>query len=150
MDVGYLWMSLQKFRNYEVIGWSHLWLMSWNTLFVEPYLDSQRMIRARQMIRAEPKEPKMNQAVLKAEARVSKQNHFNEEGLVMGVIYGKGVESSAIKLEAAALNAIIDAKGPNAEVEVELQGVTMKGFIKEVKRSVMGQAVTHVDIQIVG
>ena len=92
----------------------------------------------------------MNQAVLKAEARVSKQNHFNEEGLVMGVIYGKGVESSAIKLEAAALNAIIDAKGPNAEVEVELQGVTMKGFIKEVKRSVMGQAVTHVDIQIVG
>lgn len=150
MDVGYLWMSLQKFRNYEVIGWSHLWLMSWNTLFVEPYLDSQRMIRARQMIRAEPKEPKINQAVLKAEARVSKQNHFNEEGLVMGVIYGKGVESSAIKLEAAALNAIIDAKGPNAEVEVELQGVTMKGFIKEVKRSVMGQAVTHVDIQIVG
>lgn len=92
----------------------------------------------------------MNQEVLKAVAREKQPGNFNEVGFVMGVVYGVGVESAAVKFAADALNAIIDTKGAKAEVEVELNGVTMKGFIKEVQRKVMSKAVSHVDIQIVG
>lgn len=92
----------------------------------------------------------MNQSILKAVVREKQLGTFNEVGSVMGVIYGTGVESTAVTFSMEAINAVVDTKGTSAEVEVELNGVTMKGFIKEIQRKVMTKAISHVDIQIVG
>lgn len=92
----------------------------------------------------------MNTVILTATARTKQPGRFNEAEFVQGVIYGKGIESSAVKFDTSALNKLIDEKGNKAAVSVEFAGVTMNGVIKDVQRSVIGQAVTHVDIQILG
>lgn len=90
----------------------------------------------------------MNPTILQAIARPMQPGTFREAGFVQGVIYGKSIESATVKFEVELINKVIAEQGKNPKVTVEFAGVTMNGFIKEVQRSVMLQAVTHVDIQI--
>lgn len=90
----------------------------------------------------------MENNILVATARPKQAGTFQEENFVAGVIYGKGIETAAVKFDEAVLSKIIETLGDKAAVTVEFAGVTMTGFIKEVQRTIMGRAVSHVDVQI--
>lgn len=92
----------------------------------------------------------MNNLILKAIARPEQPGNFKETGFVQGVIYGKGIDSSAVKLDEAMLNKIIATGGRKSAVTVDFAGVTMTGVLKEVQIAVMDQTVSHVDIHILG
>ncbi len=90
----------------------------------------------------------MEQNILVAAARPKQPGNFQEENFVAGVIYGKGIETAAVKFDEAALTKVIETLGDKAAVSVEFAGVTMTGFIQEVQRTILSRAVSHVDIQI--
>jgi large subunit ribosomal protein L25 len=92
----------------------------------------------------------MNSMILQATAREKQPGRFQEVGFVQGVIYGKTIATSSVKFDEAVLNKIVSATGIHSNVTVEFAGVTMKGFIKDLQRAVMGQEISHVDIQILG
>lgn len=92
----------------------------------------------------------MNSLVLQATAREKKSGVYFNEGFVRGAIYGKKMGASPVTFNAKMVDEIIAKNGEKAEVTVEFGGVTMTGVIKEIQRSVLGQAVSHIDIHILG
>lgn len=92
----------------------------------------------------------MNTMILQATAREKQSGVYSNEGFVRGAIYGKKMGASPVTLSAKMVDAIIAKNGEKSEVVVEFGGVTMTGIIKEIQRSVLTQAVSHIDIHILG
>lgn len=92
----------------------------------------------------------MSSNVLTAIAREKQPGRFKETGFVAGVLYGKTIESAAVKFDEEAIISLFAKQGNAAKVTVEFAGVTLNGFVKESQRSVMTQKISHIDIQIIG
>lgn len=92
----------------------------------------------------------MNTMILQATAREKQSGVYNNVGFVRGAIYGNKMVASPVTFNSKMVDEIIAKNGEKSEVTVEFGGVTMTGVIKEVQRSVLTQAVSHIDIHILG
>lgn len=90
----------------------------------------------------------MSQKHLVALARPKQAGNFKEVDFIQGVIYGKKIDASAVKFDAAAVISLVHNYGEKVDVTVEFGGVTMNGFVKEIQRHAMTKAISHIDIQI--
>ena len=89
----------------------------------------------------------MEKTILKASKRTEKPNGLRRNGFLPGVLYGKSFENAvSIKFEESFFNKIINAHGPNAKLELELDGKTHFGYIKQLQRNCLNGKVIHADI----
>ena len=89
----------------------------------------------------------MDKTILKASKRTEKPNELRRTGFLPGVLYGKSFENAiSIKFEESFFNKIINAHGPNAKLEVELDGKNHFGYIKQLQRNCLNGKVIHADI----
>ncbi len=92
----------------------------------------------------------MEEIILTALDRDTKNRKFREPGYVAGVIYGDGVEGSVpVKFSESNLLKVIAKHGSHSKVNVLYGNANKIGFLKEVQRNPVTQAVIHVDMQVV-
>ncbi len=84
---------------------------------------------------------------MKIERRQEKGSKIRKNGLIPGVIYGKGMESTPIQAEYEAFRKIYAAKGNSKTFDVEYEGKSHIVYIKETKYEHMNfHKKTHFDL----
>ncbi|MBO0894454.1 MAG: 50S ribosomal protein L25, partial [Acidimicrobiales bacterium] len=68
-------------------------------------------------------------------------------GRIPAVVYGQGIESTALSLDARELRAALSGEaGVNALLELQLDGTTHLAMAKEIQRHPVRGTVSHVDL----
>lgn len=75
---------------------------------------------------------------------------LREQGMIPAVVYGKGITSQPIEVEAKALQSAIQSKGRNALIDLVLKGeqgdIKYVVMLKEIQRDPIKQNLVHVDL----
>ncbi|MBN1485168.1 MAG: 50S ribosomal protein L25 [Chloroflexia bacterium] len=76
---------------------------------------------------------------------------LRREGWVPGNLYGRGVESTAVKMLYGDIDDVYKEAGTSQMIRVQLEGKekTLPAFIREVQRDVISQDLLHVDLELV-
>lgn len=69
------------------------------------------------------------------------------EGLVPGIVYGKGKETTAVQIDAGELHGYLEHGGRVADLV--LDGKNVKAVVKEVQHDIFEDTILHVDFQVV-
>lgn len=72
---------------------------------------------------------------------------IRKNGMVPGVIYGHGSESTLISVDKRELIKEISKEGKNAFLDVEINNEKHTAFIKDVQREAISHEVIHIDLQ---
>jgi large subunit ribosomal protein L25 len=85
------------------------------------------------------------------EAQGKANKRLRREGIVPGVVYGKGEGSTNVQVEAKAFETLYRAAGRTSVVKFRLPGAgrATSGFIKSVQRHPLSGAAIHVDYYLV-
>jgi large subunit ribosomal protein L25 len=85
------------------------------------------------------------------EAQGKANKRLRREGIVPGVVYGKGEGSTNVQVEAKAFETLYRAAGRTSVVKFRLPGAgrASSGFIKSVQRHPLSGAAIHVDYYLV-
>lgn len=90
---------------------------------------------------------------LKAEPRtiIGKQvNQLRRQGLIPGVLYGKGVEPQALQFEAKQLSRVLKSAGGHKLIALQIEGQKPQMTLaREIQRDYIKHVYTHVDLQAV-
>ena len=87
---------------------------------------------------------------LRAEPRTltgKRARYLRRQGLVPGNIYGHGKPSTAVQVEAKALQSVLARAGINSLVTLLIDGATRSAMLREIKRSPRTGLPLHVDLQ---
>jgi len=91
----------------------------------------------------------MNESVIYAVERSEKPNQARRNGFVPGVIYGKGIESTNIKLDQKELRKLLLRHARNTKVMVKLGNDVRHCIIKEVQKDSVNDQILHVGLQAI-
>jgi large subunit ribosomal protein L25 len=85
------------------------------------------------------------------EAHGKANRRLRRQGIVPGVVYGKGEGSTSVQVEAKALETLYRAAGRTSIVQLQVpgDGVTKTGIIKSLQRHPLSGAPLHVDFFVV-
>ncbi|MDR0485655.1 MAG: 50S ribosomal protein L25 [Elusimicrobiota bacterium] len=91
----------------------------------------------------------MNESLLNAEAReVSSKGKLaalRRAGAIPAVFYGKGIEPKTISVNAKSLISILETKGSNAVITLDINGEKKPSIVKALQRDILSQAPIHID-----
>ena len=95
----------------------------------------------------------MPEATIAAKARVGKKKQASKqlrrEGLVPGVLYGRGEEPSLLTINTKELLVLLHSFGRNAVVDLKIEGkkTAVKAFIYEIQHDPLSGDIIHVDFK---
>lgn len=80
---------------------------------------------------------------LKAQKRKAKENIGADE--LAAVVYGKGLETQALKLNRSEFNKVFNIAGESNLIEIDLDGTKTKTIVKEIQNHPVKDWIRHVD-----
>ncbi len=87
---------------------------------------------------------------LKVERILPENNETNNQirrlGFIPGVLYGKDVATTRIKVDGKSLQGVLTRNGSNAIFEVMLEGKVRPVIVKEVQREPVTNRILHIDL----
>jgi len=92
---------------------------------------------------------KMMEAVICAAERMEKPNKARKAGFIPGVIYGKDINSTPIKIDRKEFGKLLFKHGRNVKVNVKFRDEIKHCIIKEIHRNFLNGEILHVDLQTV-
>ncbi|MGI6679723.1 MAG: 50S ribosomal protein L25 [Dehalobacterium sp.] len=91
----------------------------------------------------------MEKVILQAERRTGKPKATRAQGLVPGVLYGKGEEAISVSFQNLPLKKILAKYGHNATVWVSMDNEEKFGFVRDVQKHPVEDKILHIDVQMV-
>lgn len=91
----------------------------------------------------------MSESVICAVERTEKPNQVRKQGFIPGVIYGKGVPSTSIKLEKKAFKRMLQGHPTNSRVQLKLGNEEKTCIIKAIQRDPIKGEILHVELQTI-
>lgn len=71
---------------------------------------------------------------------------LRRSGQMPGILYGRGIESTAIEMEAQAATRVLEQASASTLLTLELDGQTHKVLVREVQRHPLRRSLEHVDL----
>jgi len=91
----------------------------------------------------------MSEAVIYAAERTEKPNKVRKQGLIPGVVYGKSIKSTSIKLDQRELAKTLRGHVKNSKVKVKLGNEVKNCIIKEIQRDIVNGQILHIELQAI-
>jgi len=91
----------------------------------------------------------MSESVICAEERAEKPNKVRRQGFIPGVIYGRDVKSTRIKLDQKEFNKLLQGHAKNTKVKVKFGNEVKDCIVKEVQKHHVNGQILHVDLQTI-
>lgn len=89
----------------------------------------------------------VNLEVMTREAGKSAARKLREKNLIPAVVYGKGLDSLPIAVNASKFNDIYKKHGHSTILNLVLDGQVIPGIIKEVQYGILDNKIIHIDFQ---
>ncbi|HPT91265.1 MAG TPA: 50S ribosomal protein L25 [Acetivibrio sp.] len=91
----------------------------------------------------------MSEAVICALERTEKPNKVRKQGFVPGVMYGKDIKSTSIKLEQKKFMRFLHGHAKNTKVRVQLGNDVKHCIVKDVQKDFINGQILHVELQAI-
>lgn len=91
----------------------------------------------------------MSQTVLCAAERTEKANKVRKMGFIPGVVYGKDLESTSIKLDQREFNRVLQGHTKNSRVQLRLGEREWTCIVKDIQKDPINGNILHVDMQTI-
>jgi len=91
----------------------------------------------------------MSESVICAVERVEKPNKVRRQGFIPGVIYGKDMKATSIKLDQKELRKLLQKHTKSTRVSVKLGSEVKHCIIKEIQKDSINGQILHVELQTV-
>ena len=91
----------------------------------------------------------MSQTVLCAAERTEKANKVRKMGFIPGVVYGKDLKSTSIKLDQREFRRVLQGHTKNSKVQLKLGENQWTCIIKDVQKDPINGEILHVEMQTI-
>ncbi|MDD4570627.1 MAG: 50S ribosomal protein L25 [Tepidanaerobacteraceae bacterium] len=91
----------------------------------------------------------MSESVICAVERAEKPNKVRKQGFIPGVVYGKDIKSTSIKLDQKEYKKLLQGHAKNTKVRVKLGNEVKHCIIKEVQKDSVNGQILHVELQTI-
>lgn len=91
----------------------------------------------------------MSQTVLCAAERTEKASKVRKMGFIPGVVYGKDLKSTSIKLDQREFRRVLKGHSKNSKVQLKLGENLWTCIIKEIQKDPINGEVLHVEMQTI-
>ena len=91
----------------------------------------------------------MSEPVIIVSERFEKPNKVRKQGFIPGVVYGKDIKSTSIKLNQKEYKKLLHGPAKNAKARIKLGNEEKNCIIKEVQKDCINGQILHVELQTI-